>query len=131
MKLSNLFIVTILTAFVFTTGCNTKKAKDLIITKWQVTNIAGKGGELIPDSLKTKMYKEATIEFKGDGKYETIGMSNGINTGTYHLTTDEKSLITVEEGSTKQDTVNIVELTSGKMVVQDSKGDIKISFKSH
>ena len=131
MKLNNLFIAAIVTASVFATGCGTKKNKDLIVSKWHVTNIAGKGGDMIPDSLKAKMYKDASIEFKADGKYETIGMGNGTNTGVYHLSADEKSLITVENGSTSSDTVNLVELTDSKLVVSDSKGEIKISFKSH
>ncbi|MEO6254184.1 MAG: hypothetical protein ABIO79_12800 [Ferruginibacter sp.] len=131
MKPNKLFIAGTAVVTLFAIGCNTKKNKDLVIAKWHVTNIAGKGGEMIPDSLKQVMYKEATVEFKGDGKYETIGLGAGTKTGTYHLTADEKGLITVEDGSTVADTVNLVELTAGKMVVSDNKGDIKISFKSH
>ena len=131
MRPNNLFIAAIVAASVFATGCNTKKNKDLIVTKWHVTNIEGTGGDMIPDSLKAKMYKDASIEFKADGKYETVGMGSGTNTGTYHLSADEKSLISVEDGSTNSDTVKLVELTAGKLVVADPKGEIKISFKSH
>ncbi len=131
MKLNNLFIVTILTASALIAGCKTKKNKDHIVTKWHVTDVSGKGAEMIPDSTKTKMFKEATIEFKNDGKYETYGMGSGSQKGTWHFTADEKALITVEDGSSVSDTVNVVELTAGKMVVQDSKGEIKISFKAH
>ena len=131
MKLNNLCIAAIVATAVFAIGCDSKKKKDLIVAKWHVTDITGKGSEMIPDSLKKVMYKEANIEFKKDGKYETTGMGAGTKTGIYHLTADEKGLITVEDGSTASDTVNLVELTAGKMVVSDNKGDIKISFKSH
>jgi len=131
MKLNKLFIAAIVGVTVFAIGCNSKKNKDLIVAKWQVTDIAGKTSEMLTDSVKQVMYKEASVEFKKDGKYETNGMGGGTKTGTYHLTADEKGLITVEDGSTVSDTVNLVELTDHKMVVADSKGDIKISFKSH
>ncbi|MEO7307798.1 MAG: hypothetical protein ABIR78_14785 [Ferruginibacter sp.] len=131
MKLNNLFIAATAAVSVFAIGCNAKKKKDLVVAKWQITNITGKGGDMIPDSLKQVMYKEANVEFKSDGKYVTNGMGAGTKTGIYHLTADEKGLITVEDGSTTADTVNLVELTAGKMVVTDNKGDIKISFKSH
>ncbi|MEO6540673.1 MAG: hypothetical protein ABIN74_06780 [Ferruginibacter sp.] len=115
MKPNNLFIATIVTVTVFAIGCNTKKNKDLIVAKWHMTDITGKGGDMIPDSLKTVMYKEASVEFKADGKYTTNGMGSGIKTGTYHLTTDEKGLITVEDGSTVMDTVNLIELTGANL----------------
>ena len=131
MKLNNLFFAAIVAGTVFVIGCNSKKNKELIVAKWHMTNIEGKGGDMIPDSLKKVMYKEATVEFKADGKYETIGMGTGPKTGTYHLTADEKALITVEDGFTATDTVKLVELTAGKLVVADNKGELKISFKSH
>ena len=131
MKLNNLFIAAIVATSVFGIGCDSKKNKDLIVTKWHVSNIEGKGAEMIPDSLKKVMYKEANIEFKKDGKYETTGMGSGTKTGTYHFTADEKGLVTVEDGSTAPDTAKVVELTAGKLVVEDPKGEVKISFKSH
>jgi hypothetical protein len=130
MKLNNLFIAAIVTTTVFAVGCNSKKGKDAIVAKWHMTDISGKGGDMIPDSMKKVMYKDASVEFKADGKYETNGMGSGLKTGTWQLSSDEKSLITKEDGSSVSDTVK-VDLSDGKMVVSDKKADLKITFKSH
>lgn len=131
MKSSNLFIIAIFTVLAGISACNTKKNKDIIIAKWRVSGISGKSTESLPDSIKDQMFKDASIEFKKDGKYETIGMGGGNKTGTWHFTADEKTLITTEAGSTYTDTVKVVELSAGKLVVEDIKGEMKIRFKSN
>lgn len=102
----------------------------MVAKKWQVTEISGKGMDIVSDSIRQKMYKEATIEFKSDGKFETRGMGDTPKTGTWQLTGDEKSLVTIEDGSKVTDTVNIVEVVAGKLVVEDPKVQIRINLKS-
>ena len=129
MKLNSLQI----TATLFITllnGCKSKSANELIINKWHLYEMSGKDSESIPDSIKTKMFKEASIEFMKDGKYQTMGMGEGLKKGTFHFSTDEKTIITTEDGG-MPDTVAILELTSTKMIVKDPKADVKISFKPH
>ena len=67
MKLNKLLIVTILSAFVFIIGCKTETAKDLLVRKWKFTEITGPDAAKIPDSVKTKMFATAIMEFKKDG----------------------------------------------------------------
>lgn len=129
MKLNSL-LTTATLFLILANGCKSKTADKFIINKWHVSEMSGKAAGSVPDSIKTKMYKEASIEFKKDGKYETIGMGEGMKTGTYRFSTDGKTLITTENGG-MTDSVSVVELTAAKMSVQDSKADIKISFKSH
>jgi hypothetical protein len=129
MKLNGLIIAAGL--FMITVaGCKSKTANDLIVNKWHLYEMKGKDAEGIPDSVKTRMYKEASIEFTKDGKYQTDGMGQGIKKGTYHLTADSKTLITTEDGGTP-DSVLLVELTTTKMTVKDGKADVQISFKPH
>jgi len=129
MKLNG-FLITITLLMLTTYGCKSKTANDLIVNKWHLYEMAGKDAESIPDSVKSKMYKEASIEFTKDGKYQTTGMGEGIKKGTYQLTTDGKTLITTENGG-MPDSVSVVELTATKMTVKDGKADVRISFKPH
>ena len=129
MKL-NCLLITATLFLIIANGCKSKTSDELIINKWHVYEMSGKAAASVPDSIKTKMYKEASIEFKKDGKYETIGMGEGMKTGTYRFSNDGKTLITTEDGG-MTDSVSVVELTASKMTVQDSKADIKISFKPH
>jgi len=129
MKLNGLLI----TATLFTiaaVSCKSKTASDLIVNKWHLYEMKGKDAENIPDSVKTKMYKEATIEFTKEGKYETNGMGETTKKGTYHFSGDGKTLITTEDGG-MPDSVSVVELTATKMTVKDGKADVEISFKPH
>jgi hypothetical protein len=133
MKLSNVFIVTILAAFIFT-GCKENNAKKLIVKKWKFTEISGPDAGLIPDTMKKEMYRTATMEFKNDGTYEQAGgLKNKIQKGTYSLGADGKSIISKHDGADKTDTVVILELTESKMVVtpktRSTGKDIQLTMK--
>ena len=118
MKPSNLFIATILLASLFITGCKTESAKDLLVKKWKFTEITGPDAAQIPDSVKTKMFATAIMEFKKDGSYEQSGgMKEGVEKGTYTLSDDGKTIISKSGGSGMGDTVMILELSKTKMVV--------------
>jgi len=129
MKLNGLFIAA--TLFMTTaSGCKSKTASELVVNKWHLYQMSGKDAEGIPDSVKTKMYKEASIEFTNDGKYQTIGMGEGTKNGAYNFSLDGKQIITTEDGG-MPDSVSIVELRATKLTVQDSKADVQVSFKPH
>ena len=125
MKLSNLFVVTILTAFLFITGCWPKAAnKDLIVNKWKFTEISGTDAAQIPDSMKAKMIATAIMEFKKDGSYEQSGgMRKEIQKGTYSLSDDGKTLYSTENGTSYTDTVIVLELSKDKFVVTPKTKD--------
>lgn len=134
MKLSNLLVVTILTAFVCITGCKSKEAKELIVNKWKFTDISGPDAAKIPDSMKTKMMATATMEFKKDGTYEQAGgMRENIQKGTYSLSNDGKTLYSTENGTTYTDTVTVLELSKDKFVVtpktKSNGQDMRLTMK--
>jgi hypothetical protein len=109
-------------------SCKGKSAKDYIVNKWKITDISGKGVEGMPDSAKTKIYETAAMDFKKDGKYESADMGGGPKKGVYTISSDGKSLMTTDEGSTVTDTLELVEVTADKMIVNDKKGEVKITF---
>jgi hypothetical protein len=133
MKLSGVFILTIL-AGLFVTGCKEKAAKDLIVKKWNFTDITGPDAAEIPDSMKKEMYKTATMEFKKDGTWEAGGMRTEVQKCTYSLSEDGNSIITIE-GSGTPDTLMILELTETKMVItpkNKERGDnIQLTMKAN
>lgn len=129
MKLNSLLIAATL-FMIAAGGCKSKTADDLIVNKWHMYEMKGKDAETIPDSVKTKMYKEASIEFTKDGRYQTIGMGESTQKGSYHFSNDGKVLITTEDDGIA-DSVSVVELTATKMTVKDSRSDVQISFKPH
>lgn len=129
MKSNSLLIATGL-VLILITGCKSKTADEFIVNKWHLYDMSGKDSESIPDSVKAKMYKEASIEFKKDGKYETNAMGEGSRKGTYRFSADKKILITIEDGG-MPDSVSVIELSATKMTVKDKNADVKISFKPH
>ena len=129
MKLNGL-LITVALFLITANGCKSKTADDLIVNKWHLYEMKGKDAESIPDSVKTKMYNEASIEFTKDGKYQTNGMGEGTKKGTYHFSVDKKTLITTEDGG-MPDSVSVIELTETKMTVKDGKADVQVSFKPH
>jgi hypothetical protein len=128
MKLTKLFTTVLLGAAVVFAGCKAKTAKDLIVNKWRITGMEGKSLEGMPDSIRTKIYASATMEFKNDGKFITSDMGNGVKQGTYSVSSDGKTLFSTDEGATSTDTLNIMEITGNKMVIADRKSDVKITF---
>jgi len=126
--------VKLLTGFLVLTSaaiisCNGKSSpKDLIVNKWKITDISGKGVEGMPDSAKTKIYESATMEFMKDGKFVTSDMGNGVKKGTYSIINDGKTLVSTDEGAASSDSLQLVEITKDKMVVNDTKSEVKITF---
>ena len=128
MKLTKLLTAFLLFTTVAVVSCKSKSAKELIINKWKVTDISGKGVAEMPDSAKAKMYATARMEFMKDGKFETSDMGNGVKKGTYSISDDGKTLTSTDEGSSNPDILEIVEITKDKMVINDKKGDVKVTF---
>ncbi|MFM6925746.1 MAG: hypothetical protein ACKOU7_09625 [Ferruginibacter sp.] len=129
MKLYGL-IITASLFMIAAVSCKSKTAGDLIVNKWHLYEMKGKDAETIPDSVKTKMYNEASIEFTKDGRYQTVGMGTGTQKGSYHFSNDGKQLITTEDGG-MADSVSLMELTATRLTVKDAKADFQISFKPH
>lgn len=118
MKLFRLSAITLMLATLFFSGCKSKSAKELIVNKWKFTDVTGTDAAQIPDSVKTKMFATATMEFKKDGSYEQSGgMREDVEKGTYILSDDGKTMISKANGSGMSDTVMILELSKTKMVV--------------
>ncbi len=127
MKWSKFIILFLLITTISIFGCKNKSVNDMIVKQWKFTNIQG---DLMPDSIKAKIYANATMEFKKDGKYETSGLAGGNLTGTYTVINDGKNFTTKSDGSIRIDTFNILEITEEKMVFQNTNEEVKISFKS-
>jgi hypothetical protein len=127
MKRNFLLLIVVFATAAFISACSNSKKEQLVNT-WQMSDIAGKETEGLDDSTKQQMFREALVEFRSDGKYEMKKMG-GNKTGTWKFGDGEKTLITTEVGSDMIDTVHIVELTSGKLVVKDARTDLTITFK--
>ena len=128
MKLTKLFAAALLVSTITMVSCKDKSAKDLIVNKWHVTNISGARATDIPDSVKTQMYSSAVMEFMKDGKFSTTGFG-AAKGGTYSVSDDGKSLISTDEGSSSADSLTIVEISKAKMVIEDKKSDMKVTFE--
>ena len=127
MKLTKLFAAVLLLTTVAMVSCKSKTAKDLIVNKWKVTNISGSQAAQMSDSVKTQIYSTATMEFTKDGKFVSAGMGP-TKGGTYSLSEDGKTLTTTDEGSSTPDILAIDEISKDKMVVEDKKGEMKVTF---
>ena len=130
MKLIKLFTAVLATATLMMIGCKGKTAKDLVVNKWKITDMSGKGIADMPDSAKAKIYANSSMEFTKDGKFITSGMDNDDKKGTYSVSDDGKTMISTNEGDTYADTLNILEISADKMVVEDRKGAVKVTFKA-
>jgi hypothetical protein len=131
MKLIRLFTAVPLIVTLAIVSCKGKSAKDYIVNKWKITEISGKEAADIPDSVKAKMYATATMEFTKDGKFTGTDMGPDDKTGVYSISDDNKSLISKNDNLSKADTLNILEISADKMVLEDKKGDMKVSFRSN
>ncbi len=127
MKLTKIFGAALLVTTITLVSCKGKSAKDLIVNKWHVTNIAGARAADVPDSIKTQMYASAVMEFMKDGKFSTTGFGSAKG-GTYSVSDDGKSLISTDEGSSMADSLTIVEISKSKMIIEDKKSDMKVTF---
>jgi hypothetical protein len=130
MKSTKLMVALVAMVAIFMISCKGKSAKELIVKKWKISNISGKGAETLTDSVKKILYSTATMEFTKEGKYITTDPQSGTNTGSYTLSTDGKTLISNNEGSTVKDSLDIVELSATKFIVSNKKEDVKITFES-
>jgi hypothetical protein len=130
MKLLKLLSPTLLLMMVLLAGCKERSPKDLIVNRWRVTEMSGPLAAEFTDSSKQKIYATAIMEFKKDGQFQTTGLSSGTKTGTYSVTGDGKQLISTNTGDTKADTLNILEISTSNLVVEDTRGHLRVSFKS-
>ena len=128
MKLTKSFTAIILVAAVTLISCKAKTPKELIVNKWKLTEISGTGAATIPDSIKTKVISTAWIQFMKDGKFEASDMGAGQIKGTYFISEDGKTLSTTDDGKTTPDVLELVEIVKDKMVVNDKKNDVKMTW---
>ncbi|MEI7965284.1 MAG: lipocalin family protein [Chitinophagaceae bacterium] len=130
MKSTKLMVALVVLVTIFMIGCKGKSAKELIVKKWKISDISGKGAKDLTDSIKKILYTTATMEFTKEGKYITTDPQSGTNTGSYTLSADGKTLISNNEGSTVKDSLDIVELSATKFIVSNKKEDVKIVFEA-
>lgn len=130
MKLLNQLTALLITTSILIVACKSKSPKELIVNKWTMTNISGKGSNMITDSMKNAMYGKASIEFMKDGRFEVSQMGNQPTKGTYSITDDGKYLVTTDDGKTMADSLVVMDLTSAKLDVNIKKEDISMTFKS-
>jgi|GEM_PF-912867 len=133
MKSAKLLGAFLLLASVAIISCKGKTAKDLIINKWKFTELGGKAGDEMPDSVKKQVIESSAIEFKKDGTYEaTGGFKDSAQHGTYSLSDDGKFMYSKDSNQSSPDTLKILELTTGKMVVcpmsAGKDGDMKLTL---
>jgi len=118
MKCTKLPVLIFLTVPIAFIGCKERPAKELIINKWKFTEISGPGAELMPDSIKKKIYATATMNFKKDGSYEqTGGMDGGTRKGVYSLSDDGKTIYSKKNDSDNTDTMIVLQISKTKMLV--------------
>ena len=127
MKLTKLFAAILMLSTITMTSCKSKSAKDLIVNKWKITNITGTHADQMSDSMKTQVYANAAMEFTKDGKFMSSGMGN-TKGGTYSISDDGKTLTSTDEGSTTPDILTIDEISGDKMVIEDKKEGMKVTF---
>ena len=117
MKLTKLSVLVFLMGAIVFSGCKDKPAKELIINNWKFTEISGTAADLIPDSIKKKIYANATMNFNKDGSYEQAGgIDNETRKGVYSLSDDGKTIYSIDE-SKNTDTMVILQISKDKMVV--------------
>ena len=129
MKNPQLFAVLLLTTCTMM-ACKSKSPQELIVKKWKITEMTGPLAATMSDSSKQKLYDMAVMEFTKDGKFATTGLSSGTKTGTYSMIANGKQLVSTNTGDTHADTLNILEITTDKMLLEDLKGLLKISLKT-
>jgi hypothetical protein len=116
MKLLKVFSAIALTA-ALAAGCKSKTPKELIVNKWQISEMSGGPAEALSDSIKAGI-KKAKMEFTADGKFHLIDGLAPYD-GTYSISEDGK-LITMTGVQTETDTIK--EISADRMVVTDSTG---------
>ena len=132
MKFTKFMTAILMMAAITLISCKGKSSKDLIVNKWQMSGMSGKGSADITDSAKTKMYSDFRIEFKKDGKFDFTDMETmNLKHGVYSLSDDGKTLISKDDGSENSDTISILEIKVDKLVLEDKKSEIKVTFKSN
>lgn len=125
MRMFKLSFALLFVGAAFIVGCNggSKSAKELVVGKWNLSDVVTPMDQNMPDSLKARRKKElagASIEFKADNTYSTSGMGRP-ETGTYSVTADGKTLISTSSRTSRADSATIEEITSHKMLL-NSRG---------
>jgi len=113
------------------TGCKSKSPKELIVGKWQVTAVSDDGADAdrkMSDAEKKEMIEKTWIEFTGDGKC-SVSAHEGVQTGTYSLSADGKSLSMKQDGEDRTDLMQVGELTDSKLVLTEERSKMKLTFK--
>ena len=129
MKLTKLFTAVVLVAGITMVSCKNKSPKELIVNKWKVTSISGTQATAMPDSVKTQIYSSAVMEFTKDGKFMTTGFGSSKG-GTYSVSDDGKTLTSTDDGSSTPDILSILEISKDKMIIEDKKGEMKVTFSA-
>lgn len=115
-------LIILIAATVFI-GCKSKP-KDLLIKKWQITDIT-LPGQILPDSVKQKVIR-GTMEFTSNGRLLLTGINmGGDNAATYTLSDDGKILTVIANG--QQQVNNISELSTTKLSLRDQNSGSTIT----
>ena len=148
-----LLCLSVVTAMIVMASCGGNKNKDLIVKKWQWSEIKSEkmdedmakikaAADTTQDSAmkamiegQIKMYdammaemKNSTMEYRADGSYSTAMTMMGQTKeekGTYKISDDGKMLITTDEKQ-KADTLAIDELSDAKIILSGNSGGKKM-----
>jgi uncharacterized protein (TIGR03066 family) len=114
------FLTAVLVVTVVMISCKSKTPQELIVNKWQMTNISGGDSNQMPDSAKESM-KKAVMEFTSDGKFHMTGTESPYE-GSYAISSDGKLLTMTPTTGDKAEVDSVNTLTADKMVITDPSG---------
>lgn len=123
MKITSYLFFFILITSVILAGCKKKTPQELIINKWKLKELSGDNAALIPDSVKTKLLDNSTMEFKADNTFILTGMEPEPQQGTFAISTDGKRLTLIPYKTKKVEVDTINELSGTKLVITDKLGN--------
>ena len=128
MKLTKLFTALLLVTAIVMVSCKGKSAKELIVNTWKISNVSGGEAAQMPDSIKNVIYSSATMEFTKDGKFMMTMPGEKGKGGSYSVSDDGKTLNMTDEGSTKPDPADLIEISKDKCVIKNRKEDMTITL---
>ncbi len=112
-------------------ACKGSKA-DMMTAKWKLNDMSD--GREIPadqkanvDKIMAEVKKNAYFDIRKDGSME-VSIGGRVSKMTWKLSEDGTKLITKEEGKDKEETLNVAELTSNKLVLSSDDGTNKIKI---
>ena len=123
--MKKIFFLFFLAASVIIISCSSNKPKDLIVKKWNLTNVDIPNMPL-SDSMLANV-KKGKMEFTKDGRILISGMGND-QSGTYTLSDDGKTLFVITNGQTQSN--EIKELTESKLVLYDKLNNSTLTATS-